>query len=37
MKSPKVSMDSAARPVATIVYITLIIFDRIECFYSLIN
>ena len=28
---------TAARPVATIVYITLIIFDRIECFYSLIK
>ena len=34
MKSPKVSIWTAARPVATIVYITLIIFDRIECFYS---
>ena len=28
---------TAARPVATIVYIALIIFDRIECFYSFIN
>ena len=36
MKSPKVKW-TAARPVANIVYITLIIFDRIECFYSLIN
>ena len=31
-------MDYWARlPVAIIVYITLIIFDRIECFYSLTN
>ena len=36
MKSPKVKW-TAARPVATIVYITLIISDRIECFYLLIN
>ena len=32
-----ISVWTAARPVATIVYIALIIFDRIECFYSLIN
>ena len=40
MKSPKVSMDCCCLLglyVAIIVYITLIIFDRIECFYSLIN
>ena len=28
-------MDCCYRPVDTIVYIFLIIFDRIECFYSL--
>ena len=29
--------DNAARLVATIVYISLIIFDSIKCFYSLVN